>query len=177
MLGNKSLLPHMKNKVVLQWLSNLITFHLVSTMSCPIPRFYKVKHRLSQPRYIWNNVIQVDCQYEPEKECSHQPLINTILSIKILVWISEKEKKSSARKKNCQVNYWRSFDFEIHFGLHTIVIVQSSSSGAHFARPLQLTPTSCGVLVASVSKFRAWARRLGGKNDQIIRYRLEKFLP
>lgn len=99
MLGNKSLLPHKKNKVVLQWLSNLITFHLVSIFSCPIPRFYKVKHRLSQPRYIWNNVIQVDCQYEPEKECSHQPLINTILSSKILVWISEKKKRVISKEE------------------------------------------------------------------------------
>lgn len=66
--------------------------------------------------------------------------------------------------------------------LLTIDMTQSSTaakllSPAHFLRPLQLIPVSSGVEVARASKFTDTARRLGGKNDQIVRRVLETSRP
>ena len=48
-----------------------------------------------------------------------------------------------------------------------MVITHSVSFGAHWFRLLQLIPGSLGVEVASASRIRASARRLGGKKDHI----------
>lgn len=46
-------------------------------------------------------------------------------------------------------------------------MTHSVSFGAHSVRPLQLIPGSPGVEVASESRERALARRLGGNKDQM----------
>jgi hypothetical protein len=56
-----------------------ITFDLVSTFPCPIPGLEEVKYRFSHTRYIWEYIIEVDCQSKPENEQTYEPCVNIIL--------------------------------------------------------------------------------------------------
>lgn len=50
-----------------------LTFDLVTTFPCPVRGLQKVKCRLPHTTDIWNYVIQINCQDEPQKERRNEP--------------------------------------------------------------------------------------------------------